>query len=278
MIDSKIDTINDMNKKGLFIFSGIDEYGKECFHMLEPQLCSSMFYYNSGSKFITDHFSQYYEEYIGSIIFANGDECLIYKFNGGKGKFEVHKFFNSLIMGKTRQGGSSSARFGRIVDNTRKSYIIKVIENINQLCKNGNWIFGSKDITNDIMERKNEITINLNFGGYIDFDKSTINDTQRWIKYIKTGDSNDNILGKIIEYFETNPDLLGFDQSILDNLEMYEYIVITPLHPRYREIQGNEKIIKLIPTSKYYGKIKDFICIGKYYYSEQNVINNDDFM
>lgn len=103
MIESKIDIINKMNTKRIFIFSSIDEYGTEQFYVLEPQLSSTMFYYNCGSKFITDIFDKYYDDYNGSIIFANGSECLIYKFNSMKGKFDTHKAFNSQFMGKTRQ-------------------------------------------------------------------------------------------------------------------------------------------------------------------------------
>lgn len=81
----------------------------------------------------------------------------------------------------------------RIVDNSRKNYISKLIENINQLSKTGNWIFGSKDITDDINERKNEIRVSFGFRGYIEFDKNTINDTKRWISYMKNTISNDSI-------------------------------------------------------------------------------------
>jgi hypothetical protein len=48
----------------------------------------------------------------------------------------------------------SSARFGRIADNIRDKYIITIIENINKLSQKSNWIFGSKNIIDDIYEKK----------------------------------------------------------------------------------------------------------------------------
>ena len=282
MIESKVDIINKMNTKRLFIFSGIDEYGTEQFHLIEPHLANDMFYYNCGSKFVTDIFDKYYDNYNGSIIFVNGDECLIYKFDSSKGKFEVHKAFNSQLMGKTRQGGSSQGRYMRIVDNSRKSYISKLIENINQLNKIGNWIFGSKDITDDINERKNELRVNLGFGGYIEFDKTTILDTKRWIPHMKNATSNNAVLDQIVTCIETSPDLLNFGNKILDNIELYEYIVVTQTYPKYKQFKQTDKVIKLLPSDKHYSKLKDFGCIGKYYYSgqqqqDQELSFNHDF-
>ncbi len=249
MIESNIEKINLANTKGLFIFSGISEYDEEIFEVLEQQLVSKMFCYNCGAKFVTDIFDSYYDEYNGTIIFVNGEECIIYKFNGCTGNFEIHNRFASRITNKHNKGGQSSVRFGRIADNIRDKYIITITEHINKLGKNGNWIFGSKDIINDVFDRKNEITVKLNDGGFLEFNKDTIKDTRKWVSYMKQEEFNDDIYQKTIEYFETCPDLLNFEMNMIDEIEKYEYIIVAPSHPLYDQLENNDKIIKLSPVA-----------------------------
>lgn len=82
---------------------------------------------------------------------------------------------------------------------------------------------------------------------------------------------HDKVCDKILECFEKAPDLLSFDKIILDEKDKYEYILITPLHNQYLTIKENDKIIKLIKENPHYDKLKEFICVGKYYYVEQNI-------
>jgi hypothetical protein len=287
IISTHLDTIQKQNKKGLFIFVGISDEGKEIFEVLEPVLQSKMFYYNCAKKFVTDIFEPYYDEYNGSIIFASGDECIIYKFNGGTGKFEKFLRFDSRIGQKHKKGGQSSVRMGRIADGEREKYCIAIIEHVNKLGKDGNWIFGSQDIIDDIFQRKNQITSNLNNGGYISFDIDTISDTKRWVSYMKNDKSDDELFAKTLELFEVSPELLEFDPSKLENLSQFQYVIITPKHPAYNELNLPDKIIKLPTNSKFYGKLSGFVGIGKYYYSDQSsdyqkledqTNDNDDFM
>ena len=284
MISTNLEALHKNNKKGLFIFSGIADSGEEIFEVLEPSLQSKMFYYNCGNKFITDIFDSYYDEYNGSIIFASGDECIIYKFNAGV--FEQHMRFDSRIGKKHSKGGQSALRFSRIADNEREKYIITLIELINKLSKQGNWIFGSQDIIDDIYQRKNQIVVNLNNGGFLNFDKTTINDTRRFIQYMKNEEVYDNLFAKTLELFETAPDLLEFNPQMLENIEQFEYVIISPEHPLYNALNLHPKVIKLEQSSKFYGKLKQFVCLGKYYFDKQTIEqvevvqnnDNDDFM
>ena len=261
-----MDNINNTNKKGLFIFVGIDEYEEEIFLMLEPNLISKIFYYNCGSKFTTDFMYQYFDDYNGTIIFVNGELCIIYKYVNGN--FEIWNIFESRICSKHNKGGSSSARFGRIADNIRDKYIITIIENINKLSQKSNWIFGSKDIIDDIYEKKNNITVELNNGGFLEFDKKTITDTNKWIQYMKNDVLYDDLIEKTVSLIEKGSNLLNFELNMTDMIENYEYIILCPNHPEYDNFENTEKIIKLQKASKFYGKIKDFICVGKFYYEK----------
>lgn len=64
--------------------------------------------------------------------------------------------------------------------------------------------------------------------------------------------------------------MLNFDNTLLANLDLYEYIIVTQIHPKYKYLEQTNKIIKLKPSDKQFGKLKDFVCVGKYYYSDQN--------
>ena len=277
IIESHMNEIYQKNVKGLFIFCGIDISGKEHFILLGPHLNCRMFYYNCGCKFVTDIFDSYYDEYIGSIIFVDGCICLMYKFNNSIGKFEIFRSFESAIPKKHKKGGQSSARFGRISDNIRYNFITAIIDNVNKLDNNGNWIFGSNDITNDMKLRKNEIGVNLNYGGFIDFDKKTIKNTSTLLQFIKKiDDMNYEVFDKIIKYFEMAPEMLDFGDNIFVSPEKYEYIVVNPTHKLYIEHEKlNDKIIKLTPSNKYFGKLQGIAYIGVFYFPEQSKLYDD---
>lgn len=287
-ISTKLEVLHANNKRGFFVFSGISDSGEEIFEVLEPQLQSKMFYYSCGSKFITDIFDSYYDEYCGSIIFANGDECIFYRFDGSLGCFSQEIKFNSMIGKKQKKGGQSAVRFGRIADGERAAYVIKLVESINKLGKKGNWIFGSQDIIDDVFERKNQITVELQNGGYLEFNKDTICNTNRWIAYMKNESCYDDIFEKTLKLFDVAPELLEFDPEILRNVDMFEYIIITPDHPTYDDTNLPDTVIRLPTNSKFYGRLKNFVYFGKYYYKpsnntvsathHDNNADNDDFM
>jgi hypothetical protein len=286
MIGTRINSILSFNTKGIFIFAGISEFGEEIFVILEPVLKSNLFYYNCGNKFITDRFAKYFEDYNGAIIFVNGEECIIFCYCNDTGKFERKSHFKSMIPNKHKKGGQSSARFGHIADNIRDKYIITIIENINKLPLQNNWIFGSQDCINDVFAKKNEIVVSINNGGYLDFTNDTIDDTQKWISVLQNVSIDESKFQKICELIEIGDFKLEFDPACVNYLDQFEYIIITPQHPLYSTINLSSKIIKLPKNSKYYQNLHQFHCIGKYYYNNQdthkNINNNsnngDDFM
>jgi hypothetical protein len=166
-----------------------------------------------------------------------------------------------MIPNHHNKGGQSSARFGRIADNIRNKYIITIVEKINKYLadKSNNWIFGSNDIMDDVFSRNTEIRCKLNRGGHIEFDRKTIDNVQLWLQYLKQDNTNDNIMKDIVEYLDKGI-LITFDHTLYD---MCEYIITNG------SIEINDpdnKVYKLGPNSKFYGKLRDFNFIGKLYY------------
>lgn len=109
-----------------------------------------------------------------------------------------------------------------------------------------------------IFERKKDIVINLNNGGFTNFDIDTINNQNYWLKYLNDNISYDKYYEKIIYYLETNPDYLDFDINNKDTMEFY----MTKIY-----IETNNKKIP-IPSkdNKYYNKLFGFEYIGVKYY------------
>lgn len=270
-IESHFDEIYKKNVKGLFIFCGIDETKKEIFILLEPMSINNMFFYNCGAKFVTDIFLKYYDKYDGTILFVNGEHALIYKYNTEIGKFELNKTIISAIPSKHNKGGQSAVRFGRIADNIREKYILNIIEYLLLINDNNLWLFGSKDITDDI--KYHNPKKNINYGGYIEFDKTTINDTSKWLKYVKENTNNDKILKDIVYTIDTNSELLDFGENIFNNTTLFEVIVVNPYHKNYnKQYEKQKKVIKITKSSETYERLKNFIYIGKMYFVQNNDI------
>lgn len=278
MISSRIDLLMQNNIKGRFIFAGISEYGEEIFTSLDPNLKSNLFYYNCGNKFITDRLDKYFCDYGGNIIFANGEECIIYGYSDDTGKFEKKIQFKSMIPKDHKKGGQSAKRFSGIHDCIYTKYIITIIENLNKLVGNNNWIFGSQDIINEVLNRKKEITINLSNGGYLNFNNDTISDTQKWISVLSNTSIDETKFQKISELIEIGDYTLEFDPSCTNYLDQFEFILITPQHSLYSEINLPAKVIRLPENSKYYKNLYHYSCVGKYYFKEQaaKIINQEN--
>ena len=255
------------------MFCGIDEYENEIFELLEPILCNNMFYYNCGSKFETEIFYKYFNNYNGIIIFSSGEHTIFYKYDSNYGKFQTICTLTPMIPNKHNKGGSSSGRFGRISDNVRHKYILVIIEKINLYCDNkNNWIFGSNDILDDVFTEKSQIKKQINRGHYIEFDKNTISNTLKWLYYLEQNNNNDNIYKSVI-------DCLNKDNMICFDLQLYEqfeYIIINPELINLDNINDPDKKIHILnKNSIYYAKLKDYPIIGKLYYNQyNNELNN----
>lgn len=118
-----------------------------------------------------------------------------------------------------------------------------------------------------IFERKNDIYIQFNNGGFYNFDNTSILDTQFWLSYLikENEDINDKIYQEIIEYLDTKPDNLDFDPKNAENMKWF----ITNLNLP-ENILDLDKNIKLNKNSKYFERLHIFDYIGVKYFNYEN--------
>lgn len=202
------------------------------------------------------------ENHSGTIIFANGKECIIYEYQN---QFIKKKHIIANLIKRHKKGGQSSVRFARLADESRIHYVSYIIDNLNNIKTNNNWLFGSEEITNMIYERTNEIHIIIKKGGFYNFDISSITNTQYWLSFIKNNtndDSNEKIFEQIVKYLDTNPDYLDFD---LKNVASMKWFITKLDLPE--NIMKSKSLLKLETKSKYFERLNIFSYIGVKYFN-----------
>lgn len=248
---------------GLIMYAGVNEFDQKIFKIFVPNIQIKQFYYNCGKVFVIDRFMTLFQTLNGNIVFANGDVCYIYKFES---KFVKIKSINGNLIKRHNKGGQSALRFSRLAEESRHNYVSHIIDNLNQLCRidnvsNNIWIFGSKEILSMILNR-NDLLVKIKNGGFLNFNDETINDTDRWIDYLadKYDKKNDKILSEIVEYLDTNVDMLDFDIINKDQMKFYL----------------TKEMLNEYTDSIYYDRVKYFEYIGVKYYNYQSCDNYDD--
>ncbi len=286
MIEQKFSLINlnTTHQLGLFCFVGINEFGEEIVEFLEPDVKLDLFYYSCSNKFVTEIVSKYIgSDVTGTIIFANGGECLGYQFK--QGQFIKIFGLNGNLIKRHNKGGYSANRFARIAEESRHLYVVRICDRIRELSlepdnsdsdskSNQIWIFGSDEIVQMVISQS---PIKLLNGGFLNFNSSTISNSKYWIEFLTKSNqkSYDNQYKEIIEYLATNPDMLDFDPTNKDKMKYF----IEKIKPIYnkdydlrKELKQNQ--IPLEHTSKYYSQLMLFDYIGVKYYNHQ--INEPD--
>lgn len=268
ILNQKISSIN-LNKNyllGILAYIGINEYNEEIIEFIEPEIKLDLFYYSCSNKFETEIGKKYIGNNInGTIIFANGNECIGYQFIYG----QFVKIFNlnSNLVKRHKCGGYSANRYARIAEESRHSYIIRICDKIKELnSKENNWLFGSEEIVDMILKQTH---IKLNNGGFSDFNSNTILNSRYWIEVLtrKTDDCYDTQYKEIINYLAVNPDKLDFDRQ---NKDLMKYFIDKNIIDN-KDFMSNQ--IPLIMTSKYYTQLTMFEYIGVKYFDNQ-IIND----
>lgn len=241
---------------GLIVYCGIDEFEDEIVKIIVPNTEIDSFYYNCGSKFITEH--------KGNIIFANGNCCLIYEFKNGK--FIMKKQINALLQKRQRKGGQSAVRIARLAEETRHNYISKIIDHLNMLDRNcKSVLFGSSEITTMILSMKTLIPP-VNYGGFLEFDLNTIKNTRKWIEYI---DSKNDISNVHVNKYKLIVECL----DIYDKLDRLDFSIEKANEMEFC-LTHNKDIPNSIPfpkiDSEYYDRLKPFEYIGVKYFTYQD--------
>ena len=260
---------------GLLCFVGIDEYGDEIIEFIEPDVKLDLFYYLCTNKFEISIINKYIGcNIIGTIIFANGDECLGYQFKHG----QFIKIFglNGNLVKRHNKGGYSANRFARIAEESRHLYVVRICDRLNELknCQNSTnykklnvHIFGSEEIVGMILKQS---PINLINCGFLNFNSNTILNTKYYIEVLtKSVEKNyDSQYREILEYIELNPDILDFDPANKNTMKYY--MEKKPID--HNKLESNQ--IPLLTSSKYYAQLVVFDYIGVKFYNYQ--IDDDD--
>lgn len=247
---------------GLFIFAGTDIYNTEIFEIIKPKSKCNKFSYKCLNKFLVDDVYEFLKVYNGSITFVDGNTFYIYIY-GSQG-FELIKSKKVDIGTRHNKGGQSQHRHERNYDIIKDLYLNTVTEETMKLNTDNNWIFGSQDIVNKIVSKNQK----LQNGGFVEFDKYTINDTQKWLSYLKDDhkiiQQEDLKLAQILLLLQTDPDRLDFDPSNKDTVEWY-------MTTEMNTDQNNTlRTIYLNPRHKYYQQLFQLPYIGIKYHSFQD--------
>lgn len=244
---------------GMFIFSGTDIYDEEYFKIFIPKIKCSKFMYRCCNKFLTDGLDEYLKEITGSIIFVNLQNLFVY--NHTETGFKMIERKSVDIGNRHNKGGQSQKRHERNFDIIKDNYMTIVSDKIKSLNTDKKWIFGSTDIVNILV---NECEGSFN-GGFLEFDKNTIKNIDKWTGYLKLDykqfNKNEKILENVIEYIKINIDILDFDPNNKENMRYY----IT------KNIQDKSmNAIYLSVNSKYYEQLFEYEYIGIKFYSCEN--------
>lgn len=264
-------TCHDRDRdRGLFCFVGINEYGDEIIEIFEPDIKLDLFYYSCANKFQTCITNKYIGVNIeGTIVFANGDECLGYQCKHGR--FVKIFGLNGNLVKRHSKGGFSANRFARIAEESRHFYVVRICDRLNDLVNSTNstnskelniHIFGSSEIVSMVIKQSSVKLIDC---GFLNFNSTTINNTRHWLELLtKSSEKNyDTHYAKILEYLELDPDMLDFDPVNKDTMEYY--IEKKPKNPN--KLNSNQ--IPLIISSKYYAQLMIFEYIGVKFFNYQ---------
>lgn len=261
------------NTNGLIVFAGVDQYDSELMEIfdLKEGIRLDIFYYNCSKKFDVEFASKFLQQYDGTIVFANGNECMIYAFEGGS--FQRTKHITANLQKRQRKGGMSSLRIARLAEESRHGYVVHVVDHLNLVQTKNNWLFGSEEIVCMILRNKALLTKMKN-GGFLEFNGHTIKDQKKYLSYLQDNEASsaaDLVLKDIQYYLDTNPDMLDFD---IDNRENMKHYLLRD--PSAFDLQSS-KYVALPVSSRYYARLRVFPYIGvKYFTHDEAYLHEED--
>ena len=167
------------------------------------------------------------------------------------------------------KGGFSANRFARIAEESRHLYVVRLCNRLRELDTEINWIFGSEEIVQMVLK---QTPIKLNYGGFLNFNSSTISNRKYWLEFLTQKENYDSKYIEILDYLAINPDMLDFDPKNKDSMKYF--ISNFKKNPSLNleianKLKNNENKIPLDITSKYYSQLHMFEYIGVKYYNYQ---------
>lgn len=270
---------------GIFCYVGINEFGEEIVEFIEPDIKLDLFYYSCSNKFETEILVKYIgNNFEGTIIFVNGDDCFGYQYILG----EFLKIFglNGNLVKRHNKGGYSANRFARIAEESRHLYVVRICDRLRELNTTNNWIFGSEEIVQMVLKQS---PVKLNYGGFLDFNSSTISNRKYWLEFLTKKENYDCKYKEIIDYLATNPDMLDFDPKNKDSMKYFilnskkvvsnninklinkypkkKPLVLSGAPKNLHKFSWESNQIPLEISSKYYSQLCIFEYIGVKYYN-----------
>jgi hypothetical protein len=271
-------TTNKILESGVIIFAGIDEYDSEVFWALEPRRKFTGMVYDCSSKFQVDSLREYLEDsgQSGTIIFASGQETLIYDWNSSE--FKRTARIDGLLINRKKVGGYSANRYARLAEESRTGYVTRVIDSLRifggsvgessriRQCH----LFGSSEICEMILESTSSISsVSVTYYGFLEFDIKTIGQTGRWLEYLQAPNPSVQRIRTIIECLNSDIDRLDFG---IDQRDTMEYYLINPGHPDLPPgLESSTKRTDLLREMPEFAQLRGFAYIGVKYYSAQTI-------
>lgn len=251
MIDNQLTNLV-LGTNGFLLFAGINQYDEEILEVVEPPNTVPEFFYHCGKKFITERFEPLFQQSsIGHLIFISGHETLLYRYSNGN--FSKIKTIQANISKRHNKGGQSSVRFSRLAEESRVSYINLVIDQINNLPGDKNYLFGSQELKEQLLSSKNlKVKIKTD-DCYYTFTDQTYKERYFKTLMIDTDQTIDEQAKLVYELLDLNPDLLIFGrQDIEEYSDQLEFVL---------------DCCKIPGSSRYYSRLRNLGLIGKLYFT-----------
>jgi len=265
MISGIFKTIDQksIGDNGILIFVGIDKYGQELRYIIKPPNPIDEFYYKCTKHFETERFEELFTtKPLGNVIFINGNECIIYQFNG---QWKKLKTINANLIKRQKKGGQSSVRFSRLAEESRTHYITHVVDTINQLImpNQNNYVFGSREIKNMLLD-SSELKIKFKTDDmYHVFTSDTIQEPYFKNLMVNPIFGENKKVDTTIELLQREPDYLLFTLDEIDE-RMCDVEYIINIHSSKDIAQKyGIKSINLPIDHPHYGILQNYIVIGK---------------
>ena len=214
-------------ENGLVLFVGIDINGHEVKYVFVPPNPVVDFYYQCSKRFEVDSCVNLFEDKKTKyVIFIDGDECLIYQFNG---QFKRVKAINANLIKRQGRGGQSQHRFERLAEISRDDYITRVVDYINEIIQVEQYayVFGSREIKEMLLRNKKLKPRLQTEDLYHSFNNQTIHDN--YFSQLMTIETNDdNKINEIVDLINKGMAeyLLFTLEEINQSINDVDYILI----------------------------------------------------
>ena len=281
MFNSNLKRIGSIPDNGVIYCFGIDEHDIEIFEGIVPPNPVDKFYYKCDRYFHLEQYDKLFEQKpMGYVIFIDGNECIIYQFNGIWTRL---KYFDALLVKRQRKGGQSSVRFSRLAEESRMHYITHIVDEVNAFItdtKSINYVFGGEELKNMFLSNSDLKPKFKTESLYHTFNRDTI--YEPYFLTIMNKVNNDDInkiTQQIVTFIDTEPDFLLFSlDEIMINIQQIEFVLIVSHSMRQvAELIPNKTCHLLNIENPLFGRFKGFDIIGKLYYkpTDSDVIVSD---